>query len=59
MCRGQTDNFTLTSAPLGKLEACIIGAFEREDRPIQDAQGREAMWYCHEVVVTDTSSGNR
>ncbi|KAK7479806.1 hypothetical protein BaRGS_00028986, partial [Batillaria attramentaria] len=57
--RGQTDNFSLTSPVLGKLESCIIGAFEREDRPIEDAVGREASWHCHEVVVTDTNSGNR
>ncbi|KAL8614278.1 hypothetical protein ACOMHN_007616 [Nucella lapillus] len=57
--RGQTDNFSLSSHTLGKLEACIVGAFEREDRPIQDADGREASWFCHEVVVTDTSSGKR
>lgn len=57
--RGQTDNFTLTSANLGKLESCIVGAFEREDRPIKESEGRDAQWFCHEVVVTDSSTGNR
>ncbi|XP_076450682.1 LOW QUALITY PROTEIN: lipoxygenase homology domain-containing protein 1-like [Babylonia areolata] len=57
--RGQTDNFSLTSSALGKLESCIVGAFEREDRPIQDPVDREDSWFCHEVVVTDTSTGNR
>ena len=49
----------MPSAPLGKLQRMMIGAFEREDRRMDDPQGREAMWHCHEVVVTDTLSGTR
>ncbi|XP_013416715.1 lipoxygenase homology domain-containing protein 1 isoform X2 [Lingula anatina] len=57
--RGQTDEFKMTSKNLGKLKRCYLGAVEREDKPLQDAQGREAMWHCHEVVVTDTASGSK
>ncbi|XP_012940880.1 lipoxygenase homology domain-containing protein 1 [Aplysia californica] len=57
--KGTSNNFSMSSAPLGKLERCIVGAFERADRKMDDPQGREAMWHCHEIVVTDTSSGER
>ncbi|XP_048241483.1 lipoxygenase homology domain-containing protein 1-like isoform X2 [Haliotis rufescens] len=57
--RGQTDNFRMTSAALGKLESCIIGAYEREDRPITTSEGKEGSWHCHEVVVTDTTGGGK
>lgn len=47
------------SVPLGKLERCIVGAFEREDRPLGETEGREAMWHCHEIKVTDLANGSR
>ncbi|XP_059150632.1 lipoxygenase homology domain-containing protein 1-like isoform X2 [Physella acuta] len=57
--KGTTNNFSMPSKNLGQLQKCIVGAYEREDRPLDDAEGRAAMWHCHEIVVTDTSTGIR
>ncbi|KAH9519113.1 Lipoxygenase y domain-containing protein 1 [Bulinus truncatus] len=57
--RGTTNNFSFPSKFLGKLQYCFVGAFERDDVPIGDAEGRSAMWHCHEVAVTDSSTGVR
>ena len=58
-CRGQTSNFVFTSSALGKLQCCILGAFEREDRPIGEVEGKEGKWLCDQVVVTDGTTGDR
>ncbi|XP_064633987.1 lipoxygenase homology domain-containing protein 1-like isoform X3 [Lineus longissimus] len=58
--RGQTDSFKLPCKNLGKIKKCILGAVEREDRPIpDDAEGRDVMWHCHDVTVIDTNLGNK
>ncbi|WAR01120.1 LOXH1-like protein, partial [Mya arenaria] len=57
--KGNVDNFSFTSPPLGVLEACIVGAYEREDRPLSDVQGREAQWHCFEISVTDVVKGKK
>ncbi|GFN87702.1 hypothetical protein PoB_001420800 [Plakobranchus ocellatus] len=57
--KGTTNNFSMTSQNLGRLQRCVLGAYEREDRPLDGAQGKECMWHCHEVAVTDTSTGDR
>ncbi|KAL4225451.1 Lipoxygenase y domain-containing protein 1 [Mactra antiquata] len=57
--KGNVDLFTMPSAPLGDLECCIVGAFEREDRPLGDAEGREAEWHCFEINVTDAARGKK
>lgn len=57
--KGNVDHFTFPSAPLGKLERCIVGAYEREDRPLGDAEGREAEWHCFEINVTDAAKGKK
>ncbi|XP_053384453.1 lipoxygenase homology domain-containing protein 1-like isoform X6 [Mercenaria mercenaria] len=57
--KGNVDHFTFPSAPLGELERCIVGAFEREDRPLGDAEGREAEWHCFEISVTDAAKGKK
>jgi hypothetical protein len=36
-----------------------VGAFEREDRPLGDAEGREAEWHCFEISVTDAAKGKK
>lgn len=36
-----------------------MGAYEREDKPLQDLEGKDAMWYCYQVSVTDTSTGDK
>ncbi|XP_050409617.1 lipoxygenase homology domain-containing protein 1 [Patella vulgata] len=57
--RGNTDHIKKDCLNLGKLKTCTLGAVEREDRPIEDASGKAAEWHCHEVIVTDTSTGDR
>ena len=57
--RGDTNNFTLTCTHLGKLQQVTVGVSEREDQPLQDLEGKEAMWYCLQVAVTDTSTGDK
>ena len=44
--RGNVDHFSFQSPGLGDLEGCTIGAYEREDRPLGDVEGREAQWLC-------------
>lgn len=36
-----------------------MGAYEREDKPLQDLEGKDAMWYCYQVAITDTSTGDK
>ncbi|CAL1540467.1 unnamed protein product [Lymnaea stagnalis] len=57
--KGTTNNFSFPSKTLGKLQSCRVGAFEREDQPLYDTEGRSAKWHCHKIVVTDTSTGVR
>ncbi|CAH1787210.1 unnamed protein product [Owenia fusiformis] len=57
--KGQTDSFKFSSKNLGKLQRCILGAVERDDKSLGDVSGKEAMWHCHEVTVTDTSCGDK
>ena len=57
--RGQTDTFSLTSRNLGTLQKCILGAVERDDKPLGGLDGREAMWHCHQVVVTNAATGDK
>lgn len=57
--RGNVDLFSMPSAPLGDLESCIVGAYERDDRPLGDAEGREAQWHCFEISVTDAARGKK
>ena len=57
--RGNVDHFTMTCAPLGDLTGCIVGAYEREDRPLSGNDGREAEWHCFEISVTDTAKGKK
>ena len=57
--RGQVDTFTMTSRYLGPLTKCLIGAVERDDKPLGGLDGRQAMWHCHQVVVKDTGTGDK
>ncbi|XP_033751254.1 lipoxygenase homology domain-containing protein 1-like isoform X2 [Pecten maximus] len=57
--RGNTDYFQVPSRPLGKLKRVVVGATEREDHPLQDMEGHEAMWFCYEISATDTTTGNK
>ncbi|ESO97796.1 hypothetical protein LOTGIDRAFT_208950 [Lottia gigantea] len=57
--RGQTDHIKKESLALGKIKTCILGAVEREDQPITDDSGRAAQWHCHDVTITDTSTGDK
>ena len=57
--RGQVDTFSFTSRNLGTLEKCILGAVERDDKPLGGMDGREAMWHCHSVVVKNSVSGDK
>ena len=50
----------MISKNLGRLERCIVGAVERDDKPLgRDAEGRDAMWHCHGITVTDRATGDR
>ncbi len=51
--------FTMTSRNLGHLDRVILGAVEREDKPLRSVDGRDAMWHCHEVVVTNKTTGDK
>ena len=57
--RGTANNFSRKSKALGQLQRLFIGAVERKDRPLGDVRGREGMWHCHKVIVTDTKSGTK
>ena len=57
--RGNVDHFSFQSPGLGDLEGCTIGAYEREDRPLGDVEGREAQWHCFEISVTDSAKGKK
>ena len=34
-------------------------AVERDDKPLGSAEGRDAMWHCHEIIVKDASCGDK
>ncbi|XP_074659812.1 lipoxygenase homology domain-containing protein 1-like [Tubulanus polymorphus] len=57
--KGQTDSMKFVTKNLGKLEKCIVGAVEREDRPIGGPGDRDSLWHCHEIIVTDLSTGDK
>nr|KAI8760088.1 lipoxygenase homology domain-containing protein 1-like [Biomphalaria glabrata] len=57
--KGTTNNFSFPSKPLGKLQYCFVGAYERDDVRLEDTEGRAAMWHCHEIAVTDSATGVR
>lgn len=49
----------MTSKNLGELQHVILGAVEREDKPLGEAEGRDTMWHCHEVAVTNKATGDK
>ena len=59
--RGQTDVFMMVSKNLGKLQRCVLGAVEREDKPLSktDSGPRDASWHCYEVLVRNTATGDK
>ncbi|XP_063398724.1 lipoxygenase homology domain-containing protein 1-like isoform X1 [Mytilus trossulus] len=57
--RGTTNTFTFTCKPLGKLRSVTVGACEREDIPVGNANGKEAQWLCKNLSITDTISGDK
>ena len=57
--RGATNSFSHSCKNLGKVQKVTVGAYEREDKPLQDLEGKDAMWYCYQVSVTDTSTGDK
>ncbi|XP_078332217.1 lipoxygenase homology domain-containing protein 1-like isoform X5 [Crassostrea virginica] len=57
--RGDTNSFSHSCKNLGKVQKVTVGAYEREDKPLQDLEGKDAMWYCYQVSVTDTSTGDK
>ena len=44
----------MQSKYLGRLQACILGAVERKD-----AQTRQTQWHCHQVAVTNQTTGDK
>ena len=36
-----------------------MGALERRDKPLSGGDGRQGMWHCHEIAVTNKSTGDR
>ncbi|XP_052229243.1 lipoxygenase homology domain-containing protein 1-like isoform X2 [Dreissena polymorpha] len=57
--KGNVDNFQFASPALGDIEACIVGAYEREDNPLGATEGRKAEWHCFEISVTDPVKGKK
>jgi hypothetical protein len=57
--RGQTDTFSLSTRHLGTLSKCLLGAVERDDKPLGGLDGRQAQWHCHQITVTDTATGDK
>ncbi|KAL5006870.1 hypothetical protein ScPMuIL_015676 [Solemya velum] len=57
--RGQVDHFKMPSAPLGRLERCIVGAVVRDDKPLADPSAPLVNWHCHQIAVTDISTGDK
>ena len=57
--RGDVDTFTFKTKNLGPLTKLVLGAVEREDRSLGDVKGRDGMWNCHQVNVTDNSTGTK
>jgi hypothetical protein len=57
--RGDTNTFSHSCKNLGKIQLVTVGAYEREDKPLQDLEGKDAMWYCYQVAITDTSTGDK
>ena len=57
--RGQTDTFTMVSRNLGKLEKCVLGAVERDDKSLGRVSGHDGQWHCHDITVTDTATGDK
>ncbi len=49
----------MVSKNVGNIERCVVGAVEREDKPLRSAEGRDAMWHCHEICVTNTTTGDK
>ena len=49
----------MVSRNVGDIERCVVGAVEREDKPLRSAEGRDGMWHCHEISVTNTTTGDK
>ena len=55
--RGDTDTFKFTTRNVGTIDSILLGHREKGEGQRPKGSGRDVDWHCHEVVVTDTSSG--
>ena len=44
---------------LGRLRGLALGAFERGDKPLRAQERRDEQWHCHDVVVTEVTTGDK
>lgn len=49
----------MVSKNVGHIERCVVGAVEREDKPLRSVEGRDGMWHCHEIIVTNKTTGDK
>lgn len=49
----------MVSRNLGELQKIILGAVQRDDKSLGEVEGREAMWHCHEVTITNKATGDK
>ncbi|XP_070566658.1 lipoxygenase homology domain-containing protein 1-like isoform X2 [Ptychodera flava] len=56
--KGDTDEFRYTTRNVGDIETILLGHKERDDLAARGS-GREVEWYCYEVAIQNSNTGDK